>query len=300
MASFSTSLAPFEDPEPEPESKREPGHTDDAYKPSSFDDQDTHDGQSTDNSIDISNQQQSTDSQSLPHTRTSNPQDPTDTMVFGSSILPGIILVMSRITRPDLISPTAYTTWYEGIHIPDILNITPIESAYRYIANQPAQVDFPFSAIYPIQNEGFSLLTNPNSTWWHVPITSDTLPIASHSIFDLAQFSFVSYRSLLSVGKAPSKDTGAYPYVTYTTIPVPARGKPDHSALISAASAAFKSPRPVRSTLFRWEFKAASNDGASAPVNPPYLVIHEFAAQPKGTPTPYSISRKLGDLSVMF
>lgn len=60
----------------------------------------------------------------------------------------GITWVSGKITKPDAISLADFESWYNDIHVPDIIKATGISAAYRYRAIDPS-ADRPYLALYP-------------------------------------------------------------------------------------------------------------------------------------------------------
>lgn len=67
---------------------------------------------------------------------------------------PGLLWVNSKITKPDDLSPEAYKTWYEDIHIRDIFKTSGIREASRWQALDPKE-DRPYLALYPLEDLDF-------------------------------------------------------------------------------------------------------------------------------------------------
>ena len=67
---------------------------------------------------------------------------------------PGLLLVISKLTRPNEVSPQAFTKWYENVHIPDILKTSGMKEASRWESTNPAD-ERPYLALYPLRDLGF-------------------------------------------------------------------------------------------------------------------------------------------------
>jgi hypothetical protein len=98
---------------------------------------------------------------------------------------PGVLWINSRITDTASLSVDAFATWYENIHIPDIIAAKPggILASWRYQCtdkDRPA----PFLAVYKVPDLAF--LQSPE--FKAIPMTHPTLhengPIHRFAQFD--------------------------------------------------------------------------------------------------------------------
>jgi hypothetical protein len=104
---------------------------------------------------------------------------------------PGILFVNSKITS-DTLSPEVFTAWYEGAHIPDILDTSGIKSAFLYKSSTPDKVERPFLALYPVKDVQWLYSDEFKS----IPLHSDMLPNDSKAIFELADFDIRYYETI--------------------------------------------------------------------------------------------------------
>ncbi|KAH9203624.1 hypothetical protein DL95DRAFT_377594 [Leptodontidium sp. 2 PMI_412] len=101
---------------------------------------------------------------------------------------PGIIYVRSKLVRTDVLDEETYIKWYEKDHIPDILEKTPIKSAFRF-SNVDPKADRPYLLMYPMENlaaihgEGFKMLN----------VNSDFMPDKG-APYDYADLDFRDYK----------------------------------------------------------------------------------------------------------
>jgi len=101
---------------------------------------------------------------------------------------PGILFVNSKITKPNELSPEAYTKWYEQVHIPDIFKSGGIKEASRWKTINPKD-ERPYLAIYPLEDLGFM----DSDDFKAIPVHDDSIP-GSHAIFDYADFDTRYYK----------------------------------------------------------------------------------------------------------
>jgi hypothetical protein len=86
---------------------------------------------------------------------------------------PGILWINSRVTNPEALSVSAFESWYENIHIPDIIGakLGGVVSSWRYRcadSNRSA----PFLAVYKVPSMAF--LQSPE--FKAIPMTHPSLP----------------------------------------------------------------------------------------------------------------------------
>lgn len=104
---------------------------------------------------------------------------------------PGILFVNSKITS-DTLSASTFTSWYEGVHIPDIFVTSGIKTALRYVSTAPDAVERPYLALYPVRDVGWL----SSDEFKSIPVHSDVLPNESGAIFELADFDTRYYVTL--------------------------------------------------------------------------------------------------------
>jgi hypothetical protein len=93
---------------------------------------------------------------------------------------PGLLLVNSKITRPDILDEEMFINWYSADHIPEILNTSGVDSALRF-KNVDAKAERPYMVVYPMDNIGF---TQSEEFKTKINIYSDLLP-GGGPIYDL-------------------------------------------------------------------------------------------------------------------
>jgi hypothetical protein len=96
---------------------------------------------------------------------------------------PGLFYVESRIINPSVLDASTFNTWYDTVHIPDILHTSGMKTAIRYRGVDKEQ-KYPFLACYPVQDISFL----SSEEFKSIPHQSDMLPGPGHSCFDNAQF----------------------------------------------------------------------------------------------------------------
>ncbi|GKZ67390.1 hypothetical protein AnigIFM50267_001778 [Aspergillus niger] len=113
----------------------------------------------------------------------------------------GLLYAASRINPPSKISADVFNAWYDGVHVPDVLKTSGINTAVRYETAVVPQDSSPwaFLALYPVPDIEF-LNTEEFAS---IPATSDALPGPTHSCMDIAQFDIRRYRE---VGKRHDLD----------------------------------------------------------------------------------------------
>ncbi|QDS70905.1 hypothetical protein FKW77_006333 [Venturia effusa] len=102
---------------------------------------------------------------------------------------PGLITSHSNITKPEAFSDDQFNTWYNNVHIPDVLATGAVTAAYRFHHADPESPK-PYMAVYfvpdlsAIQSEGFQ----------SIPMTHSSLPdgVSMHALahFDTRIYSF--------------------------------------------------------------------------------------------------------------
>ncbi len=97
---------------------------------------------------------------------------------------PGILWINSKVTDPNF-SVEAFTSWYEGIHIPDIIAAKPggVVASWRY-KSADANRAAPFLAVYKVPDMGFL----QSAEFKAIPMVHPSLPgngpIHRHAEFD--------------------------------------------------------------------------------------------------------------------
>lgn len=86
---------------------------------------------------------------------------------------PGILWINSKVVKPDELSDELFQTWYEQVHIPDLIAARPggIIASWRYRCFDPER-SAPYLALYSVPDLGF--LTSPE--FKAVPMVHDMLP----------------------------------------------------------------------------------------------------------------------------
>ncbi|KAH8887790.1 hypothetical protein GQ53DRAFT_749476 [Thozetella sp. PMI_491] len=188
--------------------------------------------------------------------------------------VPGFILANSKISDDSLDADT-FRTWYEEVHIPDVLATSGIFSSFRFQAPDSEPTRRPYLAVYPLSD----LMWLANGEFFRVPLTSDLLPNPSKHISEVADFDIRFYQTILSLGDPESRaPTDSVVIVTFDS------DATDTQELFRRGSLAGE--QPIHSTLAqifvnnslpRSEFKVDSV--------PQYIVIHEFHELPFDSPS---------------
>ncbi|KAF2815734.1 uncharacterized protein BDZ99DRAFT_565671 [Mytilinidion resinicola] len=192
---------------------------------------------------------------------------------------PGIFYVASRISNPNLPVPL-FTTWYNLIHIPDILKTSGIRSATRYTSLSPATAPKPYLALYPCELEFLSskeFLTD-------IPFASELLKVPDEngvegdgSSFKVADFDTRGFETLGEWSKEERKP-GPSPFLATVLFNSSAT-----STERLAIECALHGLVPSRTRLYKLNFvwgreeKAKSEEEEKKPAG--YLALHEFSEE---------------------
>jgi hypothetical protein len=86
---------------------------------------------------------------------------------------PGILWINSKVTGQGALSVPAFNSWYEDIHIPDIISARPggVVASWRYICKDNARTAS-FLAVYKVPDMSF--LQSPE--FKSIPMVHPTLP----------------------------------------------------------------------------------------------------------------------------
>ncbi|KAF2489793.1 hypothetical protein BU16DRAFT_622403 [Lophium mytilinum] len=199
---------------------------------------------------------------------------------------PGMLWVMSSISRPDIMDEKTYMKWYDEDHIAEIMETSGIQTAYRYKDVDIGKVDKPYLAFYPMKDLAFTT----GEDFKKIRVKSDLLP-GSRLCYDLAD---IDVRYVGLVGKTeyavPKKESA--PYVLLAGI-YPSDDTPEsevekyYDEQIKELS---KAKGYMRSTRFKLLY-ARSNAQSRAlkglpttdtppPEPPTRMVLHEFSEEP--------------------
>jgi len=103
---------------------------------------------------------------------------------------PGILFVVSKIARTDILDEETYIKWYEDDHIAEIMQTSGIKSALRYKSLNPS-AEKPYLVTYPMEDIGFT----QGEEFKKIKVHSDMLP-GGGPIYDLADID-VRYYGLI-------------------------------------------------------------------------------------------------------
>ena len=196
---------------------------------------------------------------------------------------PGLLFVLGKISRPDLMDEATYMNWYDNDHIAEILE-TPsdtagIKTAFRFIHADHHEANWPYLALYPMEDlaflnsEGFRKIT----------VHSKLLP-GSGLIYDLAD-NEVRYYALKSIYDATKRGKGH----TKAIVPAQFDGVQDVDATKAFGAhvgGVSQVPGYLRTTTFKLEFartgaqsralKGLPTTDEPEPEPPTWLSFHEF------------------------
>ncbi|RDI79248.1 hypothetical protein Vi05172_g10704 [Venturia inaequalis] len=94
----------------------------------------------------------------------------------------GLITSYSNITKPKVLSDDQFNTWYNTVHIPDVLSTGAVTTAYRFRQADP-ESSKPYMAIYFVPD----LAAIESKAFKNISMTHSSLPDGA-SIHDLAHF----------------------------------------------------------------------------------------------------------------
>lgn len=97
---------------------------------------------------------------------------------------PGCFCVESKISQPDILDEETFLKWYDGEHIPEMLQTSAIKSAHRFKDINP-DADKPYLVTYPLENIGFLLSDDFRS----IKLKSNLLP-ETGEVYVQAHFDF--------------------------------------------------------------------------------------------------------------
>jgi len=203
--------------------------------------------------------------------------NPTRTVYSGPPLTgPGILWINSKIIAPDKLSPELFKTWYEEVHIPDIIAAKPggVLAAWRYKCANPER-PAPYLALYSIPDLAF-LQTDEFRA---VPMVHEMLPEGG-PIHKFASFDARYYKKTQVYEKEGKTRPGRGININSAAIQ-PAEGmeeefdmwyREEHLEQVS------NEPGWIRSTRFELVFKVGDEGKEDTDVTPKFLAIHEFEA----------------------
>lgn len=154
---------------------------------------------------------------------------------------PGILYVNSKITS-EALTPEIFRDWYEGVHIPDILATSGVNSGFRYQSTTPELAERPFLALYPVEDIQWLY----SSEFKSISLHSDLLPNDSKAIFDVADFDSRYYELILTVFHGLQRPTKHVVVVEFDN------SSGDDVELLEASIPA--GTKPLRSHVFKLNF----------------------------------------------
>lgn len=117
---------------------------------------------------------------------------------------PGMLYVMARISRKDIMDEPTYMNWYDNDHIAEIIETSGINSAFRFIREDKEEASFPYLAVYPMDDIAFT----QGDEFRKIKVHSKLLP-GSGLVYDLAD-NEVRYYGLQEVLDKAKKGKGEY------------------------------------------------------------------------------------------
>ncbi|KAF2803049.1 uncharacterized protein BDZ99DRAFT_400490 [Mytilinidion resinicola] len=202
---------------------------------------------------------------------------PTRTVYSGPPLSgPGILWVNSKITAPDKLSPELFKTWYEEVHIRDIIAAKKggVLAAWRYQCANPER-PAPYLALYSIPDMGV-LQTDQFRA---VPMGHEMLPEGG-PILKFVNFDTRYYKKIQVFEKEGKTRPGRGVNINSAAIQ-PAEGmeeeldrwyREEHLEKVS------NEPGWIRSTRFELIFQVGDKGTTNTEVTPNWLAIHEFEA----------------------
>jgi hypothetical protein len=95
---------------------------------------------------------------------------------------PGLITSYSNITKSEILSDSLFNTWYNTVHIPDVLATGAVASAYRFRQADPKSPK-PYMAVYLVPD----LAAIECEAFKSIPMSHPLLPDGAN-IHTLAHF----------------------------------------------------------------------------------------------------------------
>lgn len=108
---------------------------------------------------------------------------------------PGLITSYSNITKPEVLSDDLFNTWYNTVHIRDVLATGAVSAAYRFRQADPESPK-PYIAVYFVPD----LAAIESESFKNIPMTHLSLPDGA-SIHTLAHFDTRVYSLTQEHGK---------------------------------------------------------------------------------------------------
>lgn len=71
-----------------------------------------------------------------------------------TSKTPGLLYAGSKISRPDILKEKTFFEWYDEEHIPELVQTSGFDSAFRFIDSDPGS-EWPYLAVYPTKDFSF-------------------------------------------------------------------------------------------------------------------------------------------------
>jgi hypothetical protein len=97
---------------------------------------------------------------------------------------PGLLWAASIITRPDILTPSSFESWYNTEHIPDIFKTSAIRTAIRYRNIDPS-ASRQYLAIYPVPDVNWL----GTKEFLDIPVTNkEIFKTENGKCFDCADF----------------------------------------------------------------------------------------------------------------
>ncbi|EXJ71821.1 uncharacterized protein A1O5_05631 [Cladophialophora psammophila CBS 110553] len=126
----------------------------------------------------------------------------------------GIIGAFSTNARPDLFPDDALMSWYDNIHIPDVIATSGMKTALRYEALDP-NAKYSWLVVYPVKDINFAGTEE-----------FDNIPKGGHEEIDAHQFTDLAQLDLrigarIQVFEPPSATKGRSSYLLAESINIP-------------------------------------------------------------------------------
>ncbi|KAK8056086.1 hypothetical protein PG993_001313 [Apiospora rasikravindrae] len=71
-----------------------------------------------------------------------------------TSGIPGLLYANSKISRPDILDEKTFFEWYDKEHIPELIQTSGFDSAFRFVDSNPDS-ERPYLAAYPTKDFSF-------------------------------------------------------------------------------------------------------------------------------------------------
>lgn len=134
---------------------------------------------------------------------------------------PGILYVNSKIDKPEILSESQYLQWYDEDHIPEIIQTSGVNSAFRFKSPDEKALK-PYLALYPMKDIGFTQGDEFRKIAVHSKLLPDNAPIYDLAGIDVRYYGLIQYYA--PNGAPKPGEFGRLPHYHYQTELILPRG----------------------------------------------------------------------------